>query len=91
MYKVTLSACGNIDHNENPFDNIVNGIEVHPKIVECKSIEECQQVVRVYIKENCLGGGNWDGGKVFQNDEQVGYISYNGKYWPKGSSCYYGD
>ena len=52
MYKVTLSACGNIDHNENPFDNIVNGIEVYPKIAECESIEECQQVVRSYIKEN---------------------------------------
>jgi hypothetical protein len=91
MYKVTLSACGNIDRGENPFDNIVKGVRVHKKVVECNSIEECQQKVRDYIEENYLGGSNWTGGKVFKNDKQVGYISYNGRYWPKGSKYYMGD
>lgn len=88
MYKVTLSVCGNIDHFENPYENIVNGIEVPTKMVEKNSIEECQEVVREYIDEYELGGGNWDGGKVFKDNEQIGYISYNGRYWPKGSEHY---
>jgi len=81
MYKVILSACGNIDHNENPFDNIVDYVEVLPQVVECKSIEECQQAVSKYIDANNLGSGNWNGGKVFKNNKQVGYVSYNGRYW----------
>ena len=34
MYKVTLSACGNIDHDENPYDNIVDGIRIDAQIAE---------------------------------------------------------
>lgn len=88
MYKVTLSACGNIDHDENPYDNIVDGIRIDAQIAEANSIEECQKIVRKYIENNCLGGGNWTGGKVFKGNEQVGYISYNGRYWEKGSEYY---
>lgn len=25
MYKLILQACGNPDHKENPYDNIING------------------------------------------------------------------
>lgn len=88
MYKVTLSACGNIDHNENPYNNIVNGTRIDGKVVEANSIKECQKIVREYIERNLLGGGNWTGGKVFKDGEQVGYISYNGRYWDKGSEYY---
>lgn len=91
MYKVTLSACGNIDIGEDPYDNIVRGIIVRPNVVECDTIEECQHTVRNYIEKNYLGGSNWTGGKVYRNDVQVGYISYNGRYWPKGSKYYWGD
>ena len=88
MYTVTLSACGNIDHNENPYSNIVNGITVKGGIVVADSIEECQRLVRNYIEDNYLGGGNWTGGRVFENGKRVGYISYNGRYWEKGSKYY---
>lgn len=88
MYKVTLSACGNIDHGENPYSNIVNGIEIKPMLGKAKTIEECCAIVRGYIEENNLGSGNWTGGVVFQNGTRVGYISYNGRYWGKGSEYY---
>lgn len=91
MYKVTLLACGNIDIGEDPYDNIVKGVRIPTDVVECDSIEECQRVVRSYIEKYCLGGSNWLGGKVFRNGEQVGYISYNGRYWPKGSKYYWGN
>lgn len=88
MYTVTLSACGNIDHDENPYNNIVNGTVVEPEIAEANTIEECQKIVCNYIQDNDLGAGNWNGGKVFKNNEQVGSISYNGRYWEKRSKYY---
>lgn len=89
MYTVILAACGNIDHYEDPYSNIVNGIAVEKEIVPADSIEECQRLVREYIDKNDLGGGNWDGGQVFNNGKRVGYISYNGRYWEKGSEYYH--
>ena len=88
MYSVTLSACGNPDHKENPYSNVVNGIAVEKDIAVADSIEECQRLVRNYIEDNCLGAGNWTGGRVFENGVRVGYISYNGRYWEKGSKYY---
>lgn len=44
---------------------------------------------RDYIETHNLGAGNWSGGYVFDEyDNQEGYISYNGKYWEKGSKYY---
>lgn len=83
MYKVTLSACGNIDHNENPYSNIVNGEEVSSQEVECDSIKKCQEAVLKYIDDNDLGSGNWTGGDVIKNNKVVGYISYNGRFWER--------
>lgn len=88
MYYVTLSACGNIDHGENPYINVVNGARIKANRVACESIEECQKAVCKYIDDNLLGGGNWTGGRVFKDGEQVGYISYNGRYWDKESEYY---
>lgn len=88
MYKVILAACGNIDHYENPYSNIVNGVEVERKVVEAESIEECQKAVDKYIEENELGGNNWDGGQVFKDGEQIGYISYNRRFLGKDRKDY---
>ena len=88
MYTVKLAACGNIDHFENPYENIVNGIEVETRMFQGNTIEECQTAVRDYIDEFELGGNSWDGGFVYQDGVQVGYISYNGRYWDKDSEHY---
>ena len=84
MYKVILSALGNLDHNENPFSNIVNGKIIKPRIVKRPTIEACLKAVCQYIDKNDLGAGNWTGGKIYnENDEYVGRVSYNGKFWDK--------
>jgi hypothetical protein len=57
-------------------------------MVKMNTIEECQKAVRNYIMENDFGSGNWTGGKVYKDGEQIGYISYNGRYWEKGSKYY---
>ena len=85
MYKVTLSAVGNPDFNENPHSNIVKGRAVQPKTEEYQTIAECQKAVRSYIERNLLGGGNWTGGEVYKDNDYVGRISYNGRFWDKDS------
>lgn len=79
-YKVTLSAHGNIDHGEDPYATLPG---VYQGVKEADTIEELQQIVRTYIDENDLGGGNWTGGKVFDGEKEIGRISYNGRYWTK--------
>lgn len=78
-YKVELKSCGNPDKGQDPFAPLW-GAGTH--IVPVETIEEAQEVVRDYIEMNGLGGGNWAGGKVWTEDDQyLGYISYNGRFW----------
>ena len=79
-YRVTLTAHGNIDHGENPYEMLFE-----PEEAYADSIEECQKIVRDYINETDIGAGNWTGGKVYEveTNKQLGYISYNSRYWPK--------
>jgi hypothetical protein len=81
--KVYLSAHGNPDHNENPHQPIYSTI-----VAFADSVEKCQKIVRDFIDDSGIGAGNWTGGAVFDGKEQVGYISYNSRYWPKGSKYY---
>lgn len=78
-YIVFLWSCGNIDYGECPYEEIAPHQFVH-----AKSIEECSNIVRSYIEDNCIGSGQWRGGQVYE--ENVGYIgriSYNGRFWSK--------
>lgn len=77
-YKVILSAHGNIDHGEDPFTPLF-GVEQGER--EADTIEELQKIVREYIDKYNLGSMNWTGGEVFTDDRQIGYISYNGRFW----------
>lgn len=80
-YKVELDSCGNPDYGENPYDQIDGA---WTQMVHINSIEEAQQVVREYIAEHNLGSGNWNGGNVWnEQNEYIGCISYNGRFWDK--------
>ena len=77
-YEVILSAHGNIDHGQDPFTPLYG---VYQGKGEADSIEGLQKIVRDYIDENGLGSMNWTGGEVFVDNRQIGYISYNGRFW----------
>ena len=78
-YKVLLSAHGNPDYNQNPYEKICPCY-----YAESDSIEQCQKLVSKYIAEYNLGGGNWTGGKVIETSKNthIGDISYNCRFWP---------
>lgn len=83
VYSVILKTCGNPDFGQDPLQPLENVPSDKPYTA---SIEECQDCVRKYIEEYDIGAGNWVGGQVYDGvGEYIGRISYNGKFWPKGS------
>lgn len=81
---VLLSSCGNIDFGQNPYESLYG---VPTNLVEVPSLEEASAVCRNYIEQHELGGGNWTGGFVFETNDyqnQIAYISYNGRIWTEG-------
>lgn len=75
-YAVRLSTCGNIDRGQNPCEPMYG---VPPYTFKCQTIEEGIQEVRRYIELFDIGFGNWIGGQVYdENDNLIGRIHYNG-------------
>lgn len=84
MYFLKLSNVGNPDLHQDPTSKLF-GTEVG--FIKCKTLEDCSKVCLMYIEHYDLGGGNWDGGQVFQDEKcsvQVAQISYNGRIWLRG-------
>ena len=76
MY-VKLTAHGNIDHGQNPHAFIVNE-DVEFIFTFTGASKACKD----YIGKHNLGGGNWTGGQVFNDeDQQIARVSYNGRVW----------
>ena len=73
---VKLEAINNIDYENDTRGNAPT------KIVEVDTLENASVICREYITEHDLGGGNWIGGHVLDNDgNHIAKISYNGKIW----------
>lgn len=49
--------------------------------VGADSLEEASRICRAYMDRNELGGGNWNGGNVYENGKLVAEVSYNGRVW----------
>ena len=77
-YTVKLNTCGNIDYGQNPYEPMYG---VPSYTFKCQTIEECVQEVRRYIELFNIGSGNWTGGQVYdENDNLIGRIHYNGRF-----------
>lgn len=80
-YKVELNSIGNPDYYRDPTKQVERTLAIMKHV---NSIEDAQREVRTYIEKHNLGSGNWAGGKVLtEENEYVGHISYNGRFWPK--------
>jgi len=79
---VTLSSVGNPDYHQGSGKYDFRGsLYIDETIVKINSLQEASKVCRDFIEENDLGGGNWSGGKVYENGLQIARISYNGRIW----------
>lgn len=75
---VELSAQSNPDFDRYSHEGSIN---IKPKKVKVKSIDEAISKVRNFINDNDLGGGNFTGGALYDGDKKIGRISYNGRVW----------
>lgn len=82
--KVELNSIGNPDRGQDTTKQIEGAWAIMRHV---DSIEEASKAVRDYIEKHNLGAGNWSGGKVWTEDnEYLGYISYNGRFWADDSN-----
>lgn len=78
--KVTLESVGNIDHGENPNQQKLGASK--NKSVKVNSFLEARQKCMNFIDSNDLGGGNWSGGLIMDdNNKVIAHVSYNGRVW----------
>lgn len=54
--------------------------------VKARDFAEASRLCLAFIHQHCLGGGNWNGGQVYDDQgKQVAWVSYNGKVWGPGA------
>lgn len=60
-------------------------VDIPPRYVAVSSLRDASKVAQDFIRREDLGGGNWTGGAVFNDQgKQVARISYNGRVWEPG-------
>lgn len=79
-FSVKLSNVGNPDYRQDsrrPLPGTTCGW------AHVDTLKEAVELCRLYISFYDLGGGNWNGGLITQNDNGllVGKVSYNGRVW----------
>jgi hypothetical protein len=60
------------------------GPEIAPWMVACDSFEHARDLCLAFIREHDLGGGNWIGGRIHDDNgagKLVARVSYNGRIW----------
>ena len=75
--EVILASCGNPDHFQDP-EQPMYGCESNHRVI-VNSLEEASVECKKFIKTNELGGGNWAGGDVYENNIHIAKIAYNGR------------
>jgi hypothetical protein len=78
MLTVRLSHAFNPDISEGYWSG---GTRPSAKTAPVSSYAEASRLCREYITQHDLGGGNWNGGQVFLDREQVANVSFNGRVW----------
>ena len=92
MMTVQLSSVGNPDFQQDPTRELYGCEASHH--VQVRSFREASKVCRAFITRNNLGGGNWDGGKIFKDGEPIARVAYNGRVFEgplyrSNSACFY--
>ncbi|NMG42296.1 hypothetical protein GPA22_00905 [Aromatoleum toluvorans] len=77
--RVALFTRGNPDLQQDPSQPLLG---IPNRFARVTSLQDARQRVRSFIDQHALGAGNWAGGEVLDGcDQQVAYISYNGRVW----------
>lgn len=78
--KVLLKHASNPDLNYGYWEPPIDSPQ--DRYVHVQTFREASRVCTRYIERNGLGGGNWTGGQIYNDlDQQIAYVSYNGRVW----------
>ncbi len=55
----------------------------HQKRVNVKSLKAASIICRDYIERNQLDTSHWRGGQIYNGDDMVAEVSYNGTVWTR--------
>lgn len=86
--RVLLATRGNPDHGQDPA-RPAWGMPPD-RIASAASLDEARQLVRAYLDDNEVGGGQWVGGDVWQGGRRLGVIAYNGRFFEADAANGYG-
>lgn len=78
MLKVKLEAKPNHDYDLQDYRAWIN---IPAQFVEVKDLKEASRICSSFIEENDLGAGNWTGGDVYEGENIIARVSYNGRVW----------
>lgn len=77
--RVALLTVGNPDLGQDPGQPLLG---IANRLVSVMSLHEARWCARAFIEKHGLGAGNWAGGQVLDGcDQQVAYVTYNGRVW----------
>jgi hypothetical protein len=76
--KVSLESVNNPDF-------YMDNRKISKSFEDVQSLLEAVSACENFIDTNNLGGGNWSGGDVFDDENKlIAHISYNGRVWEPG-------
>jgi hypothetical protein len=78
MYEIKTEVCGNPDFGQDP-RKPPYGVRI--KKIKAKTFDELKTLVREWMSDNDIGGGNWMNPALMRDGEIIGYMSYNGRVW----------
>lgn len=77
-FYIKTEVCGNPDYGQHP-DFPPYGVDI--VFLSADTFEGLLDQVKEWQYQNDIGGGNWQNPALYENEEIVGYMSYNGKIW----------
>ena len=77
MFSITIETVGNPDFGQYA------PIADPQRLIE-NTFQELKTSIRKYQSDNMIGGGNWTNPTLYQDENPIGYMSYNCRVWELG-------
>ena len=84
MMQLTMSSRGNPDFQQDPDRALSPDV-----MLTVATFQEASAACEAYIGQYNLGGGNWTGGQICKQGQQLVRVSYNGRVWDMDERCVY--
>jgi hypothetical protein len=79
MFSITIETVGNPDFGQ--YAPITD-----PQRLNADTFQELKASIRQYQYDNMIGGGNWANPTLYQDENPIGSVSYNGRVWELGKN-----